>query len=132
MPRVSWPGYQILVPHISPGPVPFMHLAQKVLKGVWKLCTNIIFFLIFIYLIFILAAPGLSCGMWDLLVAAGSLLSCSMSTLSCGMHVGSSSLTRDRTWAPCTGSMESYPLDYQGSPWTSFFKRNISNIILKD
>ena len=34
---------------------------------------------------------------------------------SCGMHAGSSSLTRDRTRAPCIGSTESYPLDYQGS-----------------
>ena len=31
-------------------------------------------------------------------------------------HVGSSSLTRDRTWAPCIGSPEFQPLDYQGSP----------------
>ena len=28
--------------------------------------------------------------------------------LSCGMHVGSSSLTRDRTWAPCIRSVESF------------------------
>ena len=34
------------------------------------------------------------------LIAAGGLLSCCMRTLSCGMHVGSSSLTRDQTWAP--------------------------------
>ena len=34
------------------------------------------------------------------LIAAGGLLSCGMRTLSCGMHVGSSSLTRDQTWAP--------------------------------
>ena len=52
------------------------------------------------------------------LVAAGRLLSCSMRTLSCGMHVGSSSLTRDRTRAPCIGSVESYPLHHQGSPST--------------
>ena len=32
------------------------------------------------------------------------------------MHAGSSSPTRDRTQAPCIGSMESYPLDHQGSP----------------
>ena len=38
------------------------------------------------------------------LVAAGGLLSCGMWSLSCGMHMGSSSLTRDRTWAPCIGS----------------------------
>ena len=43
-------------------------------------------------------------------------LSCSMRTLSCSMHAGSSSLTRDRTWAPCMVSVESYPLDHQGSP----------------
>ena len=27
-----------------------------------------------------------------------------------------SSLTRDGTYTPCSGSMESQPLDYQGSP----------------
>ena len=36
--------------------------------------------------------------------------------LSWGMHAGSSSPTRDRTRAPCIDSMESYPLDHQGSP----------------
>ena len=41
------------------------------------------------------------------------LFGCSGSQL---QHVGSSSLTRDRTWAPCTGSSESQPLDHQGSP----------------
>ena len=62
-------------------------------------------FLVFIYLLFIylfiLAALGLSCG---------------MRTLSCRMHEGSSSPTRDRTRVPCIGSVESYPLDHQGSP----------------
>ena len=43
------------------------------------------------------------------------LLSCGMQTPICVMHVGSSSLTRDRTQAPCIGSMESYPLSHQGS-----------------
>ena len=46
---------------------------------------------------------------------AGSLVAPS-GLLSCGMHVGSSSLTRDRTQAPCIGSTESYPLHHQGSP----------------
>ena len=36
--------------------------------------------------------------------------------LSCGMHAGSHSPTRDQTWAPCVGSAASYPLDNQGSP----------------
>ena len=29
--------------------------------------------------------------------------------------MGSSSLTRDQSQAPCIGSMESYPLDHQGN-----------------
>ena len=40
----------------------------------------------------------------DSLVAACGLLSCGMRTLSCGMHVGSISLTRDQTWAPALGA----------------------------
>ena len=36
-------------------------------------------------------------------------------------HVGSSSLTRDQTQALCTGGLESYLLDYQGSPCPIFF-----------
>ena len=55
------------------------------------------------------------------LVAARGPLSCGMQTLSCGMHVGSSSLTRDQTRTPCIGSTEFYPLHHQGSPWYSTF-----------
>ena len=62
---------------------------------------------LFIYIL-ILAAPGLSCGTRD--------LRCSTQALSCCVHAGSSSPTGDRTWAPCIGSAESYPLDHQGSP----------------
>ena len=40
----------------------------------------------------------------QVLVAAGRLLSCGLRTLSCGMHVGSSSLTRARTLAPALGA----------------------------
>ena len=58
------------------------------------------------FFFFFLVVPGLSCGMW---------------TLSCDMHVGSSFLTRDRTWAPCIGSAESYPLHHQGSPMLEDF-----------
>ena len=57
-------------------------------------------FKIFIYLFIYLAALGLSCG---------------MRSLSCSMRAESSSPTRDRTLVPCIGSMESYPLDHQGS-----------------
>ena len=56
-----------------------------------------------------------ACGIF-FLVAARTLLSCGIRTLSCSMHAGSSSLTRDWTWAPCIGSTESYPLDHQGHP----------------
>ena len=39
-----------------------------------------------------------------------------------GMRARSSSLTRDRSRAPCIGSAESYPLDHQGSPFLQFLK----------
>ena len=58
--------------------------------------------------IFVAACGIFSCGM--------RTFSCGMRTLSCSMQVGSSSPTRDRTWAPCIGSAESYPLDHQQSP----------------
>ena len=48
-----------------------------------------------------------------------------MDTL-CGMW-GLSSLTRDRTNTPCSGSSESWPLDSQGCPWCSFLKNGTSN-----
>ena len=47
---------------------------------------------------------------------------------SCDMHAGSSSPTRDWTWAPCIGSVESYPLDHQGSPSPSLFWRPRGNV----
>ena len=68
---------------------------------------------------FILAVPGLRCGMWD-------IFSCGMWTPSCGMHAGSSSPTRDWIRAPCIGSAESYLLDHQGSPCCGhFWKHNL-------
>ena len=67
-----------------------------------RLTLSQLFFKKNVYLfIFIVSAPGLSCGAWD---------------LRWGVHAGSSSPSRDRTWTPCIGSMESYPLDHQGSP----------------
>ena len=69
----------------------------------------------YLFILFILAAPGLSWGTGD--------LCCGMQALSCGMHAGSSSLTRDQTRAPCIGSTESYPLDQQGSPLKFAFLR---------
>ena len=36
-------------------------------------------------------------------------------------HVRSSSLIGNRTWAPCIRSVESQPLDYQGSPQVKAF-----------
>ena len=69
-----------------------------------------LFIILYLFYLFILVVPGLSCGRWapwlrlvGSLVAAGGLLSCDMWTLSCGVHVGSSSLTRDRTRIPCIG-----------------------------
>ena len=56
-----------------------------------------------------LAVPGLSYSRWDL----WSLM----------WQVGSSSLTKDRTWAPSTGNMEFEPLDHQGSPQSVILQR---------
>ena len=37
--------------------------------------------------------------------------------------MGPSSLTRDRTQAPCIGSVESYPVDHQRSPGKGILTR---------
>ena len=70
---------------------------------------NLFFFLLFFSFLFFF-------WLHQVLVAVRGLLSCGMRALSCGMHMGSSSLTRDQTRAPCLGSSESYPLRHQGSP----------------
>ena len=72
---------------------------------------------LFIYSL-ILSVLGLSCGMWDLLVAA-----CGLLVAACRIC----SLTRDRTRDPCIGSTESYPLDHQGSPSIFTFSRSIGS-----
>ena len=59
------------------------------------------------YLFIYLAALGVSHGTRD--------LRCGMQDLSL-WHMGSSSLARDQTQAPCIASMESWPPDHQGSP----------------
>ena len=71
---------------------------------------------LFIFLIFIyLASSSLSCGKLDLCCGTRA---CGI--FSCSMHVGSSSLTRDPTQTPCIGSMDSQPMDHQGSPCIIF------------
>ena len=93
-----------------------------IMKGCWILsnalmCLLRLSFYLNIYLLFInlfiLAVLGLSCSMRDLCCG---MFSCSMRIPSSGMHVGSSSPTRDGTQAPCFGSVEFYPLDHKGSP----------------
>ena len=83
-------------------------------KFVLWVCESVKLLLFFNIYLFILAVPGLSYDTWGLHCSLQTL-TCSMQTLSCGMHVGFSSPTRDWTQAPCIGSMESYPLDHQGS-----------------
>ena len=51
------------------------------------------------------------------LIKSFHLFSCTGSQL---RHMGSSSLTRDRTWVPCIGSKESQPVDHQGRPCEYF------------
>ena len=67
--------------------------------------------------------------MWDLLVTACGLLSRGMVTLSCGMHAGSSSRTGAQTWALCIGSVESYPLDHQGTPEADIFHEHLLHLL---
>ena len=55
-------------------------------------------FILRIFIYYSLAVPGFHFGMREFLVVACELLL---------LHVGSSSLTRNRTWAPCIGSTES-------------------------
>ena len=63
---------------------------------------------------------------WQLVEQATYLFGCSRSWLrhvnSQLQQVESNSLTRDRTQAPCIGSLESYPLNHQGRPEASLFK----------
>ena len=54
--------------------------------------------------------------------------------LNCDTHVGSSFLTRDRNWAPCIGSADSYSLDQQSptflAPGTSSVEDNFSYFLI--
>ena len=59
---------------------------------------------------------------------AASGLSCSMQTLSCGMHAGSSSLTRDRTLGPLHWESGVLATGPPGKSQDSIF--NISTMLL--
>ena len=73
-----------------------------------QLTPSRVFQLVFFFELFIyLAVLGLSCSMQDL------QLQHSNSQL---QHMGSSFLTKDRTWAPCIRRSQSQSLDHQGSP----------------
>ena len=77
------------------------------------------FFFLNIYL-FILAVLVLVPAR-GIFIATWGLLSCwACKLLCCGMHVVSSSLTRNWTWAPCNEWPASYPLDHQWSPSECF------------
>ena len=77
------------------------------------------FFFFFMYLV----VPGLSCNIWDLQL-------CHVSSKL--QHVGSSSLTRDGTWALCIARVESQPLDCQGNPKMSSFISFVLNSLSLD
>ena len=68
--------------------------------------------------------------MWDLLQHMGSLIFVVACRIFSCSKWESASLIRDWTWAPCTGSMESQPLDHQGSPNLDTFKENRSVLLL--
>ena len=89
---------------------PFTVLASSYHHFSFPIVTFLLFLFLkkylFIYLFVCLAVPGIHCSTWDLRRS---------------MHVGSSSPTRDQTWAHRIGSAGSYPLDHQGSPPPFFF-----------
>ena len=66
---------------------------------------SLLCFKVFVYL----ALPGFSCGTHHLHL----------------QHVGSRSLTRNRTQALCVGSMESQPLDHQESLLAMFTEMDV-------
>ena len=70
------------------------------------------FFFSNIYYFIYLAVLGLICSTWDLQLWHLQLWHVNSQL----QHVGSSSLTRDGTWAPGIGSSESQPLGHQGRP----------------
>ena len=72
--------------------------------------SQVAIFYLFIYLFIYFHHARSSLRHADFLVVACRLLVAACGLLSCGMHVGSSSLTREQTRAPCIGSAESYPL----------------------
>ena len=85
---------------------------QGLLSRNWKSKTIIYLFYKerkFLKIFICLAALGLHCSTQDLQLGH---------TNSQLLPVGTSSLTRDQTQAPCIGSAESQPLDHQGSPYS--------------
>ena len=112
-------------------------LAQVQIKTCKKVCDEDppwLFKNIFIYLFWLCQVLVVACGIfaaaWGIFSGSMRTLSCCIQTLSRGIHIGSSSPTRNRTWAPCIGSVESYPLDYQGSPHHDFRFFCLLNFIL--
>ena len=75
---------------------------QQRLEDVWRVWPPKMIFRD-VYLLFYFFA--LFIWLCQVLAVARCLFSCS--------HAGSSSLTRDQTWAPYAGNMESQPLDHQ-------------------
>ena len=64
----------------------------------------IIHYNLFIYLFRLHRVLVVACGIFVAACGLFEVVACGL--LSCGTHVGSSSLTRDQTRAPCTGSVE--------------------------
>ena len=77
---------------------------------------------LFIYLAVLGFSCGLSCGTWDV---ACEIFSCGIQNPQL-QHVGSSSLTRDRTLAPCVGSTVSQPLGPPGKSHNPFLYKGAS------
>ena len=72
-----------------------------------RLALRIFSFLFFSFQYLFIWLPRVLVVACRIFIVAYRIFSCSLQGLSCSMPAGSSFLTRDRTRAPCTGSVES-------------------------
>ena len=82
---------------------------RKTMDSVLRVLYAYILYTDYLFVLIYLTVLGLSCSKQDFQL----------------QNVGCSSLTRDGTWPPCIGSLESQPLDHQGSPRVKFSDESI-------
>ena len=95
----------------------FSDFSHRFSQGSW-----LSLFLLYSLLLFILAMLGLCCVIQALGCTGSVVVACGLSCSIWDLR----SPTRDWTWTPCIGNLESYPLDHQGSPFFSLLNQLLS------